>query len=149
MLLPLTSPADCAKELSERDPHKGLTRKRNRETSVPNCKITVIYAIKGRRICRSDFAAVVQVHPVTIKIHSKSIAEDHTVTVYSPTISNRRHNIMTPRTTVLLTFLDRYGQDHGLKFPTGRGSTDERHLTRLPNDVTKDDVYTKYKLCWK
>lgn len=143
MLLPFTSPADTANELSEWDLHKVLTRKRKRDTNVPNLNITVMYAIKGRWLCRSSFAAVVQVHPVTIKIHEKSIAEYDTVILYSPAISNRRSNILTPQTTALLTFLDLYGEENVFQFPTERGSIDERLITWLPNDVTKDAVYKK------
>ena len=149
MLLPLTSPAHHGNELLSWDQQRALTRKRKLEQpeSIPHNR--TVYAVKGRRICRHSFAALVQMNVSTVNKHAQQVAEGSTVARYDPPISNLRMNILSPQSVVATTFILRYGEMNGLQCRTGRGCTPERPITWLSSDTTRRNVYNKYCTIWE
>ena len=149
MLLPLTSPPNHGNDLLAWDPKRALIRKWKLDQRDSTPHNHTVYAVRGRRICRHSFAAVVQLNVSTVNKHAQQIANGNTISPYNPAISNRRTNILSPQSVVATTFLLRYGELNGLQCPTGRGSTAERPLTWLSSDTTRQHVYEKYCTSWK
>lgn len=144
MFLPVTSPAHAGNDPLLWDPRRALTRKRRLEQPKTTQHNLTVYGIKGCRICRHSFAAILQVNVSTLNKNAQKIAQSSTVSPYDPIISNRTMNILSPQSSVATTFLFRYRELNGVLCPTGRGSTAERPLTWLPSDATRQHVYKKY-----
>lgn len=149
MLFALTAPVEGCNDLNEWDPKSGSNRKRRHSTALGNAQVQTVYALKGQRLCRSCFGAVVYMHPGSINHHASEVSKTFEADVYSPNLSQRRKGIVTPQTAVAVSFLDRYADNNALMCPTGRGASAERPLQLLQSDVTREAVYKAYTDIWQ
>lgn len=150
ILLGLTAPQEYQNDLQAWDPKRGLTRKRRRqEDGVSTFNIKTVYSIKGRRLCRFAFSAIVQVHASTLNKHARVVASAPSVQAYHNNSSNRRLSLHSTQTIVAERFLTKYGERNGLQCPTGRGSREDKPVVWLPSDVTRSKVYEEYRNMWE
>lgn len=122
MILRVTSPPQQQNQLSSLDTKRAISRKRGMEEEGSKTLYRkTVYCVKGRRICRFTYSAVVQLNPCTVQKHAHDVASASRVGAYQEYASKRRQSILSQHSVVAERFLNRYGELHGLQFPTGRG----------------------------
>ncbi len=57
--------------------------KGRKQSNDPAARVTNKYVIKGRKVCRSAFAAILQMSPDTIARHANTVAHSHKPIIYS------------------------------------------------------------------
>lgn len=99
-----------------------------------------VYAMNGIRICRHAFAAIVELNPATVNRHARYIWKSLKVEIYNTDLHKRRLYIQTSQTVLAKTFLENYGDEHGLVCPTKPGSVGDHPVLFLHSDVTRECV---------
>ncbi|KAI0559432.1 hypothetical protein FGB62_152g00 [Gracilaria domingensis] len=138
MLLALSAPSGRENELMSWDTHHAQDRKaKRRKTGSSSSHVTTCYATKGHRMCMYGYAATVQLHPRTIRQFALEVS---TATEYKwkeNEHSKGRKGRLYLQSLVALAFLRRYAQVNAFCCSTGRGSSTERPIQWLPNDVRR------------
>lgn len=147
MLFALTAPPDTEHELSEWRPADAQARKRLRRATEASTRCTTVYSIRGKRLCRFAFAAIVQLSPIVVNRHGVEVSTT-SPSVYSTNAGSNRIGLLSVQSWTVTLFLRRYGSLHSLSCPTGRGSTDESPISWLASDTTRTNVYEAYKMDW-
>lgn len=145
MLFSTTSPSSEVNQMSDCI-NQCANSKRNLHSP---CYVKPVYAIKGRRLCRFSFAAVVQMNTKVISEHALEISNSDVIENYDTQACKRRKGRPSPHTIIVITFLDWYAGENGFENPTGRGSSAEIPLVLLPSDTNKDAVYKLYYEKWE
>ncbi|MEM9400723.1 MAG: hypothetical protein AAF984_10995 [Verrucomicrobiota bacterium] len=112
-------------------------------TKHPNLARTV-FSIRGQRLCKYCFSAIVQLSPFTVERHAREIATSSSVTPYAPSFGQRRYSIPTIQTRVAVAFLTSYANEVGMECPTGRGASSSRPRTWLPMNSTRYSIHEEY-----
>ena len=148
ILFPLTASADTGNELSETSSTYAQTRKRKRRDTTASPPATTVYALKGVRVCRHAFSAIVRRNPKTLNVHAGSIAKTEVLKRHATEVSNARRGDRSIQSLTALLFLQRYTELNAMSCPIGRGSSDDVPVRWLPTDVTKTQVHESYKAEW-
>lgn len=144
ILLAITAPTGDINDLFCGDTS---SRKRSRRTyEEANC--TTRYCIRGNRVCRAAFSAIVQMHPRTVNRIGKAVANSERFQLADGAAKANRKGKLTVQSIVALAFLKRYGELNGMSCPTGRGSTEDNPIYWLPNDTTREGVFETYCTEW-
>ena len=148
ILFPVTASADSGNELSGTSSTYAQTRKRKRRDTTASPRATTVYALKGVRVCRHAFSAIVQLNPKTVNVHAESIAKTEVFNSHATKLSNARGVDLSIQSLTALLILQRYSELNAMSCPTARGSSDDVPVRWLPTDATKIQVHESYKAEW-
>lgn len=93
------------------------------------------------------FAAVVQLHPRTVKEYVSEVVKEAAFKGHCTKTCNRRKGKLSVQSVIAFLFLERYGELHAMACPSGRGSAEDRPVLLLPSSTTRTTVYGSYKQC--
>lgn len=144
ILLCLTAPPGVTNELF---PSSKRSRKRQRDEGIAS-SVTTRYCLKGKAMCMNGFLAVVQVSKPTLQRHSKEVGSSHSCAYYETFRKSSREGSTSVQTKVASAFLHRYSELYGMPCPSGRASSNELSLRRLPSTTKPEDVYENYLSQW-
>lgn len=104
------------------------------------------YVLRCLRVCQSAFAAVIQLSRQTVMCIAKSLSNDGFALFETKRGNSHKWK---PSLSSVVQFLKTYSEIHGLPFPSGRGSKGTKPVRYLDSSITRLDVFTAYKKCWK
>lgn len=142
MLYPISSPPNVQNQLFEFKINRSLDQNEEYHRTT--------YSIRGQRVCIDLFAAVVQLSLATVHRHARQVSSTPVFEYY---ISNRRTNRkgkLGVQSIITIAFLKRFAELYG--FPCLRNRGTEKtcgDLILMPSDITKEEVYNKYRTKWK
>eukprot|EP00171_Calliarthron_tuberculosum_P003201 IDg3201t1 len=142
ILFALSAPVDQENELSTYATSARI-KKRRRDTKSTG-RTTVAYAVKGRRLCRPAFAAVLNVSEKKLQRHTQDVANTPAQDIYVTKHNRARVEKYGVQTIIAHAFLKSYAANYGLKCPLGRGSQEESPLQLLPSDTSRIQVHEEY-----
>lgn len=109
---------------------------------------TTVYALRGVRVCRSAFAAVVQLTPNTVSNFARVVAGGDGFDPPVDGTGKSRIGKYSQQRLMAVAFMHAYGHDNGLENPVGRWSKKNKPALVLPVGTTKRVVYDAYKDSW-
>lgn len=148
ILFALTAPPDSAHDFVEWFPVSAQDRKRHRRSSNAAARSTTVYAIRGRRMCRSAFSAIVQLNARVINRHGATVST-MAPAIHTTGAGNNRKGSLSVQSRTVVLFLNRYSNLNALSCPTGRGSIDESPISWLTSDTTRRQVFLAYEKEWE
>jgi len=81
MLVCISAPAGHTNNLLD-EPSEGRKRARKSIGAEKNC--TTTFCLRGKSVCREEFAAVLQVSPKTIERHAQDVTSKDGISIYRP-----------------------------------------------------------------
>lgn len=127
--------------------HSALGKRARLDDNEPKYP-SAFFVIRGKRVYRSIFGGIVQVHPRTVAKYAAEVAKARTLELMDPEKRGNRKGQLSQQSIIALAFLVRYGEMNAMPCPTGRGSTDETVVQYLPSSTTINEVYTEYMTQW-
>lgn len=123
ILFCLKAPLDEENQFLEQNSKTAQSRKEKRRHTDYKAYSISVYSIMGRRLCRNQFSAIVQLNATVNKRHATEISQCTSIKLKSLTHVIIKGN-QKPQTITVISFLNRYGELHGLVNPSGRQSTE-------------------------
>jgi len=122
-------------------------RKRRSDTCSEG-RTTIGYFVKGKRLCRPAFAAVLQLAEHTCQRHAKDVADSDVPSLYLTKHIGSTTGRMGVQKVIVAAFLKQYALVNGMECPRGRGSQEYAPLRLLPSDTSKVHMHSEYMDAW-
>lgn len=122
MILGVTSSPQEYNLISLCDSKPEMSRKRRMDEGGSTTRYSkAVYCVKGRRMCRSFYSAVVQLNLCTVEKQAQAVSSALRVEAYQNYASKRQQSILSQQSVVSEKSLDRDEELQSLRCPTRRG----------------------------
>lgn len=116
-------------------------KKMRRVASQSLGRTTVAYAMRGKKVFRAAFVAVLHLSEKKVQRHAQSVASCNKPELYTTNHNEAKQGKQGVQKVVVYAFLRAYPSNHSLECPDERGSQDKSPLRLLPGDHTRVKVH--------
>lgn len=120
----------------------------NKGTLSPLNRCSVVYCMRGQKLCREAFAHLVGLNVNTITRHAKAVTMAPNFLLYETRHNESHSGRLGVHRRIVDGYLDYVTTTMALECPSGRGSADDRPVMLLPSDMSRTDVYADYVECF-